>query len=214
LTTTLASQVDRFLQAFRNRLLTAHDESPGLRAEADALVRVLPGGDVNLTPVEPQRLPACDYLDSALDLAIRGPEAALAEPIRLLGPSLRWTYSYPSNAKDRTLGSKIAFTQIVGSKGLKPSAEMHIGLTLIAPLVSYPAHAHPAIELYLVLAGDAHWQSGGQAPTQRLPGSLILHPSDVPHAMSTAGAPLLAIWTWRGDLLAPSVYLDATISAI
>jgi mannose-6-phosphate isomerase-like protein (cupin superfamily) len=199
--------VDSFLDRFLDRLHEVSGVDAVARAEMSALAAVWParGGDVSKTA--PDRLPACRHLDAALGLAASGPEHALAITIGALAPSLRWTYSYPPNAADRDLGSKVAFSQIVGSKGLVPSDKVHIGLTLLAPFVTYPAHAHPAVELYLVVGGTAAWQRGHESAIEWPPGSVIVHPSLVPHAMTTTDEPLLAIWTWRGDLLSPSRYL-------
>jgi quercetin dioxygenase-like cupin family protein len=78
---------------------------------------------------------------------------------------------------------------------------------LIAPETRYPPHAHPAIETYLVIAGTALWSLGTAPGAAQPPGALILHPSGEAHAMRTQAEPLLAIWSWRGDVTSPSVYL-------
>jgi len=203
----LKSAVDRFLDGFRDRLLSGAQDD-GVRAEIAALNALWPAPTLNPAPAEPVRLPACDHLGPALERAEAEREAGLARTIAALAPSLRWTYSYPTNPRDRDLSSKVAFAQIVGRRGLQPDAEIHIGLTLIAPHVVYPAHHHPAVELYLVVSGTALWQSGNAEPALRAPGSIILHPGNVVHAMTTFDDPLLAIWTWRGDLASPSVYAN------
>ena len=79
---------------------------------------------------------------------------------------------------------------------------------MIAPHTVYPAHSHPAIELYLVVSGTAIWQAGGAPATPQPPGSAILHPSGIPHAMITGAEPLLALFTWRGDLQTAPSYLE------
>jgi quercetin dioxygenase-like cupin family protein len=81
------------------------------------------------------------------------------------------------------------------------------GFTLIAPHTHYPAHAHPAIELYLVIAGAATWGLGDAPAEIRPPGSVIVHPSGAPHAMTTGAEPLLALFTWRGDLATSPSYV-------
>jgi len=203
----LKSAVDRFLDGFRDRLLSGAQDD-GVRAEIAALNALWPAPTLNPAPAEPVRFPAYDHLGPALERAEAEREAGLARTIAALAPSLRWTYSYPTNPRDRDLSSKVAFAQIVGRRGLQPDAEIHIGLTLIAPHVVYPAHHHPAVELYLVVSGTALWQSGNAEPALRAPGSIILHPGNVVHAMTTFDDPLLAIWTWRGDLASPSVYAN------
>jgi quercetin dioxygenase-like cupin family protein len=199
-------QIDGFLDSVLHHLLAgaadaAVDEVVNLRA-------AWPGRTTSLSAVEARRLPASDHLASALDRAVEGETAEIAHAIAELADSLLWTYSYPRNPQDLDLSSKVAFAQIAGSRGLRTDADIHIGLTLIAPHVVYPAHRHPAVELYLVVAGTALWQSGEGEPALRVPGSVILHPSNVVRAMTTFDEPLLAVWTWRGDLVSPSVYVN------
>jgi hypothetical protein len=53
--------------------------------------------------------------------------------------------------------------------------------------------------------GTAVWTADGQSAPQP-PGSFILHPRNVIHAMRTTHHALLAINSWSGDALSPSVY--------
>jgi hypothetical protein len=205
-------QVDGFLDGLLHRLRSGAEEA-AVQDEVAELRAAWPGRAVNLTSAEPERLPACDHLDLALERALADREANLALSIAALAPALRWTYSYPTNPRDRDLSSKVAFAQIAGRRGLQPDSAIHIGLTLIAPHVVYPAHFHPAVELYLAISGTALWQSGEAEPAMKPPGSVILHPSSVAHAMTTFDEPLLAIWTWRGDLVSPSVYVNTQAGA-
>jgi quercetin dioxygenase-like cupin family protein len=76
----------------------------------------------------------------------------------------------------------------------------------VAPHTNYPAHAHPALELYHVISGRARWTAGGTVEDRR-PGDFILHPSGIRHAMSTSEEPLLTIYTWTGDVASPSRFL-------
>ncbi len=205
-------QIDGFLDGFLHRLLS-DGEDVSVQDEVTELRAAWPGRTINPASVEPERLPACDHLAFALERGTADREAELALSIAALAPALRWTYSYPTNPRDRDLSSKVAFAQIVGRRGLQPDSDINIGLTLIAPHVVYPAHFHPAVELYLVIAGTALWQSGNAEPAMRPPGSVILHPGNVVHAMTTFEDPLLAIWTWRGDIVSPSVYVNAQAEA-
>jgi quercetin dioxygenase-like cupin family protein len=200
---------DAFLLALRRRYLgAAAVVAPGLAQELQALISLWPeAGDVPAPA--PRRLPACDHLDGALAAGRQGTEAAIADALASLTDSLCWTYSYPARPTAPDLSSRVAFCQIAGPGGLRRSDQLRLGLTLIAPETRYPAHLHPAIETYLVIAGTGLWWLGSADPTLQPPGALIFHPSGVPHAMQTAGEPLLAVYSWRGDVVSPSVYLDA-----
>lgn len=201
----LARTIDRFQQLVLDRLRRERNQ-PALRQEIDALIALSEPGERPLTPAQPARLPACAMLDDALVLAQNEAERDIAETIAAIAPALRWTYSYPADPRWPRLAETVAFTQIIGPRGLTPHDRMLMGLTLVAPQTHYPLHSHPAVEFYLVVTGTALWQAGQTEAAARPPGSLILHPSGVPHAMTTKAEPLLAVFTWHGDIASPSVY--------
>jgi quercetin dioxygenase-like cupin family protein len=199
------ASTDSFLSILHHRYATAVVD-PALAAELRALLAAWPA-ESDTTPPVPKRLPACDHLDSALGAGRSAAEAGLAAALSTLAPLLAWTYSYPARTSQPDLSAAVAFSQIVGPGGLRPSDRLRLGLTLIAPGTHYPPHAHPAIETYLVIAGTAFWSLGTATAAAQPPGTLILHPSGMAHAMQTGAEPLLAIWSWRGDVTSPSVYL-------
>jgi mannose-6-phosphate isomerase-like protein (cupin superfamily) len=81
-----------------------------------------------------------------------------------------------------------------------------LGVTLQAPNVDYPAHAHEAVEIYYILAGSADWQQGDGGWQRKAPGDFVLHKAHEPHAMRTGEEPLLAMFAWVSDLMS-DVYL-------
>ncbi|MFO1055737.1 MAG: dimethylsulfonioproprionate lyase family protein [Dongiaceae bacterium] len=191
----------------RRRYAAAAVGATPLAAELRNLLADWPA-DQEPMPGAPVSLPACSHLAAALAAGRAGPEAALAQAIAALAPALAWTYGYPARAGQPGLSAAIAFTQIVGPAGLLRSERLRVGLTLIAPGTDYPAHAHPAVETYLVVSGAALWRLGEQPSRVEPPGSLIFHPGGMAHAMRTWGEPLLAVYSWSGDVLSPSVYVD------
>lgn len=122
-------------------------------------------------------------------------------------PLLPWRYSYPSRADFPGLEHEMAWAELVGPIAPFASGRVCLGVTYIAPRVRYPEHAHPAVEVYHVLSGTARWTADGIV-RERPPGSFILHPSNVVHAMETGGEPLLAAYTWTGDVHTLSTYSD------
>lgn len=160
-------------------------------------------------PAHKPSVPARSYshlLESALDLAEGFELADVARATRPAMGALPWHYHYPAHDGDEDLGANIAFAEFAGPMGSLHITHARLGFTLIGPETFYPMHAHPAVELYLVVAGHATWQVPGDA---RLvpPGGFVLHRTGQPHAMQTHGEPLLAVYAWQGDLDAPSVYL-------
>ncbi len=157
--------------------------------------------------IRPTRHPFIQHLSAGLALArAHAPEvASVLEPIAELLP---WRYSYPPRHDAPGLESAMGWAELVGPEAPFRSSEVCFGLTLIGPHSYYLPHCHPAIELYRVLAGTAEWTAAGQT-VMRPPGAYILHPSNVVHAMRTGDELLLAIYSWTGDLISPSVWADS-----
>ena len=130
----------------------------------------------------------------------------LIEAIRPLAFDLPWRYSYSERPYAPALAENVAFAEIIGPEAPFRRDSVCLGLTLIGPETLYPAHRHPAVELYLVAAGTATWTLDGVSRDYP-PGAFILHPSQAIHAMRTHAGPLLAIYSWTGpDVRTTSVY--------
>lgn len=157
--------------------------------------------------IRPTSHPLIQHLPAALALAhTHAPEvASVLEPVAELLP---WRYSYPPRHDAPGLESAMGWAELVGPEAPLRSGEVCFGLTLIGPDSYYLPHRHPATELYRVLAGSADWTAGVETATQP-PGSYILHPTNCVHAMRTREEPLLAIYSWTGDVVSPSVWADS-----
>jgi len=203
-----AEIVSHFHAVLQERLNRVPASAPEVRQEANAVLASLPEqtGVRQSKKAGGQTLPVVAWFEAALSGAQAGPEATIASAISPLAADLTWTFGYPPDPRWPTLGSSAGFADIIGKAGLLP-ADVVVGLTLLAPGTYYPLHAHPAVELYLVLSGNAEW-TAGPITAVRPPGSLILHPTQVPHAMRTHDEPLLALFTWRGDIASPSVFVE------
>jgi hypothetical protein len=156
-------------------------------------------------------LPACRHLEAAIAAGLIGPARQLTRTILPLLDSFHWRYGYPFDPRWPDLSERVAFTQIIGERGLLTDDSALLGLTLIAPWTHYPLHSHPAIELYLVITGSADWRLEGARFARKPPGALILHRSGIGHAVKTEAEPLLALWVWRGDLGIAPVYVDDSL---
>jgi len=196
-----------FLAALAAHCRTARGKDVEVAREIDRLLAAWPEAAAARMP-DPLRLPACDHLDATLALGRAGDERHLLEMLAPLIAPLHWSYGYPADARWPDLAASIAFAQIVGPSGYQDEDKVQLGLTLMAPGTYYPMHAHPAIELYVVLAGSASWRVAGKPFSLQPPGAFILHPGGVGHAMQTHGEPLLALYFWRGDLTTWPSYVD------
>jgi mannose-6-phosphate isomerase-like protein (cupin superfamily) len=88
---------------------------------------------------------------------------------------------------------------LLGRGGQFPDDRARCGPLLFGPDIDYPAHSHPARELYLVLDGTAEWWRDGEDYIAR-PAIVLLHTERQSHAMRMGAEGLLDLWTWTGDL--------------
>jgi mannose-6-phosphate isomerase-like protein (cupin superfamily) len=177
--------------------------SKDLQACVDLLGRSL---DTAVARPIADRTPGRDYsrlLNQALTLQPQDP-ISLAMT-KLPGP-LPWYYQYATRPGESDLAGNIAFAELIGPDGDMDAPDCRVGFTLMAPDTYYPLHAHPAVELYFVISGNAEWRAG-EATRRVPPGELVLHRSSEPHSMRTFAEPLLALWSWSGDLDTPAYYI-------
>ncbi|BBK30410.1 dimethlysulfoniopropionate lyase [Stella humosa] len=202
----LDPHVDAFQRRFLDAIAARPAPGPLFQEEVARLGRALPVGSSDGEPAVAQEQPACAHLPCAIAAGLAGAEAPLVAAVAALAPALCWTYGYPPDDRYPGLAERIAFCEVVGFRGLRPGGAVRLGLTLMAPGTAYPAHAHPAAETYLVISGTGLWQAGETPAAMRPPGSVIWHPADVPHAMTSFADPLLAVWSWSGRIAAPPFY--------
>jgi quercetin dioxygenase-like cupin family protein len=176
-----------------------------LRRFVELLLPLLPGDfaeplaglALELSPAGPERLPVCRFFDAA----IKG-DLPLLAPLRELGPRLRWIQNpnYVAAPPSSDFLDNYGYAVLAGPGGLAETDRLALGILLLGPGIHYPTHRHPAVEIYVVLAGDAEWQKGEAGWRREKPGTVIRHDSMVPHATRALAEPLLAAYVWRGDL--------------
>ncbi|MBV9520621.1 MAG: hypothetical protein JO068_21160 [Hyphomicrobiales bacterium] len=169
-------------------------------------------GKANATSPQatPTRLPACRYLAEALDAAAIGKVGELAMHLRLLEPSLsfvqnpNYRHAPPTPSFLSEYGYAVLAGPADGAPALVSDPHLAFGVLLLGPRTEYPAHHHPATELYVPL-GRADWAKGSMVAgrpewVSREPGCVIYHPPNLVHATRTHESPLAALYLWAGDL--------------
>jgi quercetin dioxygenase-like cupin family protein len=187
------------VQTFLDALLPCLVESTRLSASDTAFVAHLvarlsePGSAGRRS--EAPRLAVLDHLDAALAAL----EAAPA-PIRRLGaafaasaPHLPWSRRRHSGADAERFAHGHGNALIVGPGGAEERDDVLVGVSLMAPGIRYPDHAHPPDELYLVLS-DGEWRQGAGGWTRPGMAGTVRNPPGVVHAMRAGDTPLLAVW--------------------
>jgi hypothetical protein len=149
-------------------------------------------------------LPVCDCLPQLASQAA-GTLSPLVAGLMAGARGMDWRQTYGAADFGADFLHGYGWTELIGLRGPIPSTQVAVGFLLLGSGITYPPHAHEAVELYLPLSGTALWQHGAGAFAPVPPGMPIRHDSWVPHAMQTGDQPLLAAYVWRGgDLAAKS----------
>ncbi len=141
--------------------------------------------------------------------AVRGGRvAALAPSLEALAPSLRWTQNpnYRAAPPAPDFLANYGYAQFAGPSdvpSLLVTETLAFGLLLLGPGLLYPAHRHPAAEIYLPLT-EAAWLRGDEGWRRVPAGEPIYHPPHLAHATRAGENPLLALYLWQGDLATPA----------
>jgi mannose-6-phosphate isomerase-like protein (cupin superfamily) len=199
------------LESLRDALTAAFAIDDGSDAEiANEFDRVrdLLAAAAGKAPILPEAThhPLIDQFEPAI--AASAPQfAALAAALRPQFAALPWRYGYAARVDFPGLERRMGYAEIVGPKAPFRSDSVCLGLTFLAPETHYPDHRHPAVELYRVIAGHPAWTIEGR--TRRLaPPAAVLHRSGARHAMASGEEALLAIYSWTGDIVSPSVWSE------
>ena len=120
----------------------------------------------------------------------------IGQSILTLAPYLRWYQRQPTSYEapySEPFISNHANALLIGPQGLEKSRHLAIGLTLIAPNITYVDHQHPPEEVYLVLS-DGDWRQEKRPWHTPNIGGFVYNPPNIIHAMRSKDKPLLAIW--------------------
>lgn len=113
---------------------------------------------------------------------------------------VRWTEFYEENPWSESFLPLFANGEGIGPDGRLKHNEVILGLFLLGPRVTYPEHAHPAEEFYIVLTGNPEFKLGSGNFVLQEAGAVVLHHSDISHAIRTSSEPCFAIYGWRGAI--------------
>ena len=151
--------------------------------------------ELRATATVPSRLPACDYLATALAAAhaAGGDVASLADAFAAIEPALTWRRRPGAEDAAPDFRDGHANAVIVGPGGLEPRDDAMVGVSLMAPAVQYPDHRHPPEEVYVVLSAG-EWRQRNGPWHEPGPGGFVHNPPGIVHAMRSGKMPLLAIW--------------------
>ena len=142
-----------------------------------------------IQPVSRHDTPCC-LPDSILELLQTISPVPTVSEIAALTQDLQWHESARSHTP---------ISELVGPTSLIKHQSFRVGLFALIPDIDYADHAHPADEVYIVLAGSGSWSLDGGPYQVKRAGDIIDIPSMMTHAMRTGPTPALTLYSWTGD---------------
>ena len=142
------------------------------------------------------RLPACrQNVGAALGglAAAASPVAELASAFATLEAGLGWYRRNNAEALGQPFFDGHANAMLVGPGGLEQRDDVWVGVTVMAPHITYPDHDHPPEEVYIALS-PGEWWNAEMDWTAPGPGGIIYNPPGILHAMRSHADPFLALW--------------------
>src|SRR5215469_11473378 len=134
---------------------------------------------------QPEPLPVCRFWERAVAGVLEeGHGGTLLPPLAKLAPALSWVQNpnYVAAPPSPEFLENYGYAVLAGPGGLVASEALALGVLLLGPGIHYPSHNHPAVEIYVVLSGEAAWQKGKEPWRREPPGTVIRHDSMVTHA--------------------------------
>lgn len=112
--------------------------------------------------------------------------------------SHHWRQTYSADDFGQHFIDRYGYVEIVGPRSFLYSEDMAAGLLMFGPEIQYPAHRHPAEELYVPIAGSARFISNDNEAREGLPGTVIHNRPMDWHGITTGVQPVLIAWAWLG----------------
>ncbi|MBT4042075.1 MAG: cupin domain-containing protein [Rhodospirillaceae bacterium] len=187
--------LQRFIDALEAGIRARAADFPDAMSMVDRIFSALENaGEVN-TENTPTRLETCRHLENAYDQARKGPEPfpELTDAFAALEPKFAWNRRAEAATVAGDFYDNHTNAMIVGNGGLETRQDVVIGVSLVAPGITYPRHHHPPEELYVVLS-SGEWMQNDNPMVAKRSGDLVHNPSNAWHAMQATDVPLLAIW--------------------
>jgi len=140
-------------------------------------------------------LPVCEHLEMALDNAAVGSmeTKAVTDAFAVVAPRLTWRERVKGPNDPNNFSGHHANATLIGIDGLELRDDIRLGVSLVAPGVTYPDHEHPPEEIYLVLS-EGEWRNAEIEWHAPGIGGCVHNPPGIVHAMRSGKAPLFAIW--------------------
>lgn len=167
--------------------------------------RVMSAADPAALMRQPAKtIAAFRHVARAASVEPSAPLAAIVTAFATLVERLAWQQNpnYVAAPPSPDFLDNYGYVEFAGPGRAIDVSDVRVGVLLLGPRTVYPAHSHPAEEVYHVIGGRALWWRQGQDWRLETPGAVIHHPPHMRHATACEDEPLLALYCWMGDIRA------------
>lgn len=183
------------------------DARVDLKIELNAVAALLSRVRFQTRAVEKVSVPALRHMDRAIKNAQKSVTADIASCFKGLYPQMYWSSYYSRDDAAVDLLDELAIGELISPRGPVLSTEIILGAVVLGPDTYYPPHAHKASEVYYIISGNPLFKRGGEEWTKMPAGSFCHHPDCLTHAVRSGHDPMLALYTWRGDIASPAYFV-------
>ena len=142
--------------------------------------------------------PVCRYLNQCLNDSLSN-KNVVSQKLSQITDLLKWKVNQNyRNIYSNHFFENESFVEIIGPNGLLLTQGIRVGFLFLGEQVFYPSHKHEALELYNIISGNSFWQINDKEFFEKKPGDKVFHDIWEPHAMRTAGQPVLSLFSWSG----------------
>lgn len=197
----MSNEIHKLLASIRQFLQSAGSASDfDERGMLDAICAALGASGPNMP--SSRLLPVSNLLAPALSRIERPELVPLRNAVADAAHLFQWRQNpnYTAANMGAAFMAGYGYVEFAGPKeALFHAPDIRVGLLLLGPQQHYPAHSHPAEEIYHPLTEGGLWRRG-QEDWRTVPaGRAIHHPPMMVHETKAAESTLLALYCWRGN---------------
>ncbi|MBK8159066.1 MAG: hypothetical protein IPK59_09975 [Rhodospirillaceae bacterium] len=198
---TLLTAIDRYLARFDAAHAGIAKCRQGVaRLSAKAVATGATATGATATGARPAR-----YLAEAVALARQQGGDALMDALMACPAEWQIYDSYPAADIGPSFPKRHAFVCLGAMLDPAWSLDFDLGFLLIQPHTLYRDHHHAASELYVPLTGPSRWRFGADTPWSSVDAHQpIWNEPNAVHATLVGETPLLCLYAWTENVLAPA----------
>ncbi len=134
----------------------------------------------------------------------------LLNAIAAAANAAHWQQTYSEEEVGRAYLDAYGWVELLGPDGHFHAPDLRAFIGIWGPGLHYPAHAHPASEIYFVLQGSARFRIAGQPPNDAVTGDTVEVPGGLRHEMTMGPEGFVVFALWKGPCLARNAQLERT----